>query len=133
MVKALNCLIRKKADEFLEFLDKKPKYLQRLIELNNFSSINQFLIKIISDDDIHYKNVRKIKEIIIEGVLNKLKGTIGEEDFNERLDFLDELFQTNKYASEDDRTELQKLSDIFSSKATIEFFFSHLSNPKSAI
>ena len=133
MVKALNCLIRKKADEFLEFFDKKPKYLQRLIELNNFSSINQFLIKIISDDDIHYKNVRKIKEIIIEGVLNKLKDSINEEDFNERLDFLDELFQTNKYASEDDRTELQKLSDIFSSKATIEFFFSHLSNPKSAI
>lgn len=113
-------------------MDKKPKYLQRLIELNNFSSINQFLIKIISDDDIHYENVRKIKEIIIEGVLNKLKDTINEEDFNERLDFLDELFQTNKYASEDDRTELQKLSDIFSSKATIDFFFNHLSSPKSA-
>lgn len=82
MVKALNCLIRKKADEFLQFLNKKPKYLQRLIELNNFSSINQFLIKIISDDDIHYENVRKIKEIIIEGVLNKLKDSINEEDFN---------------------------------------------------
>jgi len=63
-------------------LNKKPKYLQRLIELNNFSSINQFLIKIISDDDIHYENVRKIKEIIIEGVLNKLKDSINEEDFN---------------------------------------------------
>lgn len=63
-------------------MDKKPKYLQRLIELNNFSSINQFLIKIISDDDIHYENVRKIKEIIIEGVLNKLKDSINEEDFN---------------------------------------------------
>lgn len=63
-------------------MDKKPKYLQRLIELNNFSSLNQFLIKIISDDDIHYENVRKIKEIIIEGVLNKLKDSINEEDFN---------------------------------------------------
>jgi hypothetical protein len=46
--------------------------------LNNFSSINQFLIKIISDDDIHYDNVKKIKEVIINGVMNKLKDAIGE-------------------------------------------------------
>lgn len=64
--------------------------------------------------------------------MNKLKATVGEEDFNERLDFLDELFQTNKYASEDDRTELQKLSDIFSSKSTIEYFYNYLSNPKTS-
>lgn len=63
--------------------------------------------------------------------MNKLKDAIGEQEFVERLDFLDELFQTNKYASEDDRTELQKLSDTFSSKDTIEFFYNHLMSPKS--
>lgn len=30
--------------------------------------------------------------------------SISQEDFAERLDFLEELFQTNKYAAEDDRT-----------------------------
>ena len=52
MVKALNCLVRKKAEELLNFFDKRPQVFKRLIELNNFSSISQFLIKILSDDEI---------------------------------------------------------------------------------
>ncbi len=62
------------------------------------------LIKILSDDDIEGDCVEKTKNQIIHEVRKKLMESISQEDFAERLDFLEELFQTNKYAAEDDRT-----------------------------
>ena len=62
------------------------------------------LIKILSDDEIDGDSVEKTKNQIIHEVWGKLMESISQEDFIERLDFLEELFQTNKYAAEDDRT-----------------------------
>jgi hypothetical protein len=62
----------------LDFFDKKPEVFKRLIELNNFSSISQLLIKILSDDEIDGDRVEKTKNQIIHEVWEKLMESISQ-------------------------------------------------------
>ena len=65
----------------MDFFDKKPEVFKRLIELNNYSSISQFLIKILSDDENEGERVERVKNEIIKGVWKKLMDNISQEDF----------------------------------------------------
>lgn len=121
IAKTLGNLIRKKTVEFYQFFANNDVETDRIIKHSYFPSVSQFLAKLISEDE-QSKPYRSFKEGLVRKMIAKIHEDINTTNPQQILDFIDDLFQSNKYSDSEGRSELQEMSDCFVREEEFAFF-----------
>jgi hypothetical protein len=128
IAKSIQVLVRKRLGALLEYLRACPDVLARLAHLAHFPAIAQLLLKLITDDDEHMPPAaHDARQMIVPLLLQKLHADLRLPAALEVVDCLEQILQASRYSDpEEERSELQRLSDIIVSAEELGFHLAAL-------
>lgn len=129
IAKSLQTLIRKKLSEFLEFFSADPDRLKKLVRLAHYPSVAHLLAKIVTDDEENLSRAAQdIRTLIVPLMIEKMHSGMGSGSSLEVLESVEEILQASRYGEVEERSQLQKLSDMLVASQEVAFHVDAIRN-----
>jgi hypothetical protein len=106
---ALNTLLRKKLNDFLQYFALHPHALSRLAALAHYPALAKLLAKLLTDDqDTLAPSALEVKKRIVPLFLAKIRAEAAVERTVQVLEGVQQILESSRYGDTEERSLLQE-------------------------